>query len=292
MQCHIPRAYDTYQGVLDDPDVDAVWIALPNGLHEQWTTSALASGKHVLCEKPMGLSADQVRRMSAAARRSGRFLMEGFMWRFHPRIGRALSLIADHAIGQVRHIRVMYALRNPILDDPALAARSIRLKPELGGGALADLGSYCADALRLFAGAPAVTVRSRASTEGGHPVETSVTAEVDFANGVTGQMYASMETPTGARLEIFGTAGSIRIAPAFRLREESGDVTLSVQTGSGRTLETLPFENQYVLEAEHFARVVTEGEAPLIPLAHSLETARITDAIRASWSDGETAVAR
>ncbi|GAB3597061.1 Gfo/Idh/MocA family protein [Microbacterium tumbae] len=282
----LPRAHGDYRDLLADPEVDAVFIAVPNAMHEEWTIAALEAGKHVLCEKPLGMSADEVRRMAEAARRSDRVLMEGFMWRFHPRIQRVMELLADGAIGEVRLIRVTYALRNPILDDAALAAASIRLRPDLGGGALADLGSYCADALRLFAGADPVRVRSSASAPGGHPVETSVTGEIDFANGATGQLYASMETPAGAHLEIFGTAGSIRMSPAFRLRESGGDVAIRLRTSAGKSVETLPFQNQYRLEVEHFGRVVRGDEAPRIPLDDSLGTARLTDAIRRSWTEG------
>ena len=278
------RAYGSYEELLADPRVDAVYIALPNSLHREWTLAALAAGKHVLCEKPLGLSASEVRDISAAATATGLVVMEAFMWRFHPRTRRAQELVDSGSIGEVQSIQTSYTVLSQAIADPAQAATSIRFKPELGGGALGDLGCYCIDGLRLFAGSPPVEVSSRRTGWPGTDVETTTWGEMRFANGTIGQFFASMEGAGGTHIEVIGTTGRLRLQTAFRLPPTLETVTLEVTTDGETTTETFPNLNQYRLEAEHFASLVLDGESPRIPLADSLENALALDAVRRSWA--------
>jgi D-xylose 1-dehydrogenase (NADP+, D-xylono-1,5-lactone-forming) len=143
----IPRAYGSYEALLADPDVEVVYISLPNSLHVEWTVRALEAGKHVLCEKPLSRRAAEVERTFDVAEREGRLLMEAFMYRHHPQTRRLVELVADGAVGQVRVIRAAFGF---VATDPG----NIRLNARLDGGALMDVGCYCVSGARLIAGEP------------------------------------------------------------------------------------------------------------------------------------------
>jgi predicted dehydrogenase len=287
------RAYDSYDELLSDPDVDAVYNALPNALHKEWTVAALRAGKHVLCEKPMGLTADEVREMTAAAREAGCALMEGFMWRFHPRIERVLGLLSDGAVGEVRLVRATYTfdlaaagdVRSGTVDD------DLRLNSALGGGALTDLGSYCASGMRTYSGRRPVSVNSWRRIAPGRHVETATGGEIQFDNGVAGQFYAALDVPGGGHVEIVGTGGRIRMANAFRIRAAQGPFLIEIQRPDGSWVtESSPFVDQYELELDHFAAVVLDGVPQLITPTDSLANALTLESIRKSWDVGPVQV--
>lgn len=286
-------AYGSYEELLGDPDVDVVYNPLPNTLHKDWTVAALRAGKHVLCEKPMGMSAEEVREMASAARAASRHLMEGFMWRFHPRVARVRELIADGAVGELRLVRATYTfdlaaardVRSGSVDD------DIRLDAAMGGGALTDLGSYCVNGMRTYSGGRPVSVRSKRSSAPGRQVETTVSGDITFDNGVVGQFFAALDVPGGGHVEVLGTGGRIRMANAFRIRAAQAPFDIEIQRLDGGWItETVPFLDQYELEVEHFASVVLDGAPQLVTPADSLENALTLDAIRRSWNEGEVQV--
>ncbi|GMV05118.1 MAG: hypothetical protein AMXMBFR53_13980, partial [Gemmatimonadota bacterium] len=157
----IPRALGSYEALVEDPEVDALYVPLPNSLHREWTVRAARAGKHVLCEKPLALTEAECREMAAVAEEHGTLLMEAFMYRFHPRTERVLALVREGALGPIRAIRSAFTFRLTRPDN-------IRLRPELGGGALMDVGCYCVNASRTLAGAEPAEVQAQANwTEGG-----------------------------------------------------------------------------------------------------------------------------
>jgi predicted dehydrogenase len=288
-----PAAYDSYRGVLDDPEVDAVYVAVPNALHGDWAVAALQAGKHVLCEKPMAMSAADVRRMNAAASSAGRVLMEAFMWRFHPRVEKVLAMLADGALGEIRLVRATYTfdlaaagdVRSGAVDD------DLRLSPGLGGGVVSDLGSYCVSGMRTYAGGRPVSVRSWSHAAPGRSVETTASGQVTFDNGVTGQFYAALDVPGGGQVEILGTGGRIRMSNAFRIRAAQAPFDIERQFPDGTwTTESTPFQDQYEAEIDHFAAVVLDGVPQRITPMDALDNALTLDAIRQSWSTGEVTV--
>ncbi|MFH5822421.1 Gfo/Idh/MocA family protein [Georgenia sp. AZ-5] len=289
-----PSAYGSYEELLADPAVDAVYNALPNALHKEWTVKALAAGKHVLCEKPMGMTAEEVREMADAARAAGRVLMEGFMWRFHPRVARVRELVDGGRVGQVRLVRTTYTfdlaaagdVRSGSVDD------DIRLDPTLGGGALTDLGSYCVSGLRVYARSRPTRAVGHRSSAAGRRVETQISGEVTFAGGVVGQFFAALDLPGGGHVEILGTGGRIRMANAFRIRPSQGPFAIEISTPDGTwTQEPVPYLDQYELELQHFVSVLLDGADPMVTLEDSLENARTLEAIRSSWTDGPVDIA-
>jgi len=280
------RAHDSYRAVVEAPDVDAVYVALPNAEHREWVLAALAAGKHVLCEKPLGMSAAETRELADAARAAGRVLLEGLMWRHGARVRRVRELLRDGAIGELRHVRVRYAVRSRGLDDPAVASSTFRFSRALGGGALADLGCYCADAALLFAGGAPESVEAWRRVPAGAEVETAVDARLAFADDVVVHLFATMESPGGSVVELLGTGGRIALPTAFRTRPADAPLRVEIAGAAGTRVERSAFEDLYARELEHVARIVHEDAAPVVPLAESVRTAAVLDDIRAAWVGG------
>jgi predicted dehydrogenase len=278
------RAASSYRALVEDPEIDVVYVALPNAVHAEWAIAALEAGKHVLCEKPLGMTEAEARAMTEAARAHGRVLVEGFMWRQNPRVQRIRELLGEGALGEPRHLRARYAVRSAALDDPAIAASTFRLSPQLGGGALADLGCYCVDALLLAADREPLSVTSTRTSLPGLEIETTVAAQLDFPGGAVGQLYATMEAPGRSELEILGTRGRIRMPAAFRTRPSDERLELELELGGTRTHETWPYESQYGAEIAHLEAVILDGAPPLVTLEESVRTARTVDRIRSRWA--------
>ena len=202
----VPRAYGSYEELLADPEVDAVYIPLPNELHRTWVTAAADAGKHVLCEKPLALDAAEARAMVAHCRARGVVLMEAFMWRHQPRTAALRRMVAEGVIGELRLVRSSFSF--PI--DPG----DWRLDPQRGGGALWDVGCYGVSTVRLFAGAEPETIKALARF-GPTDVDLSLSAALRFPNGVLGQLDCSFEQPFRCTYELIGTRGVIEVPDAY-----------------------------------------------------------------------------
>lgn len=267
------RAVDSYAALLRDPDVEAIYLSLPNTLHAEWTIRALQAGKHVLCEKPLAPTLTEVQRMIATARATGRVLMEAFMYRCHPRHQRALSLVADGAVGAVRCVRATYTYR---LDN---AGSDIRGDPDLGGGALLDVGCYCVDAILALIAQEPVRVAANVLTRSERGVDLRTSGVLTFEDGCVGQFFCSLDTFGAAELDILGERGRLRLSHAFRLKPSSAPLELHIETPSGSSVESFPYANQYVAQAEAFAQSVRTGAPLVVPLADSERTAAVLTAL-------------
>jgi predicted dehydrogenase len=247
----LPRAYGKYQGLIKDPEIDAVYIPLPNELHEPWVIAAADAGKHVLCEKPLALDAVQARRMVEHCRSCGVILMEAFMWRHQPRTGALRRLLAEGAIGELRLVRSSFSFPIDLGDW--------RLDPARGGGALWDVGCYGVSTARLFAGAEPASIVAQARF-GLTGVDVSLTAGLRFPDGVLGLIDCSFEQPFRCTFELVGSLGTIDVPDAYlppvqpiaRLRRGDGP------------WEELTFDgtDQYGAMVDVFAQAVTEGRLP------------------------------
>ena len=195
----LENSFGSYADLIASDAVDAVYVALPNALHPEWTARALAAGKHVLCEKPFAATRADAERMVAAARAAGRVVTEGFMWRLHPQTALARRLLAEGAIGRLAHVRAALRITAP--------AGDVRRSVDLAGGALADLGCYCASAMRLFGGEPS-RVSAEAVFEG---VDVRFAAVLRLPDGVLGTFDVALDLPRADELELIGTEGSLTI---------------------------------------------------------------------------------
>ena len=246
----IPVAHGSYEALLADPAIDAIYNPLPNGLHGVWTIRALRAGKHVLCEKPFTANAEEARAVAAAAQQTGRFVMEAFHWRYHPLAARMLEILASGEIGELRHVEAH-------LCAPILNTKDIRYQADLAGGAAMDMGSYVLHFVRTFGGAePRVTgARPKLLAPG---VDRAMDIALAFPNGATGRAVCSMRSwrLLDASGRIDGTRGRLRIlnpwAPHLFHR-------LRVETPAGSRSERVAGRATYTHQLEAFVRAVREG---------------------------------
>ena len=266
----LERSYGSYEGLLADPDVEAVYVSLPNSLHVEWTLRALEAGKHVLVEKPFSKHPDQVEDAFDRADAAGLVLSEGFMWRHHPQTRRLIELIDAGVAGRVRIVRTTFAF--DLATERGTA--DTRFDPALDGGALMDVGCYCLSGLRLVAGEP---VRARGEQViGPSGVDVVFTGSLAFSNGVVGHFDCSFVVPRRAALEVVGEEASILVPDPFTPRTLGLDVLRP-----GAEPERIPVDpaNSYRLELENIGAAIS-GEAPLLlGREDAVGQARVLDAL-------------
>jgi xylose dehydrogenase (NAD/NADP) len=244
----VPLAHGGYQELIDDPEVEAVYIPLPNELHKAWVLAAADAGKHVLCEKPLALDAAEARALVEHCRARGVVLMEAFMWRHQPRTAALRRLVDEGAIGELRLVRSSFSFSI----DPG----DWRLDRARGGGALWDIGCYGVSTARLFAGSEPESIRARAHF-GPTGVDLSLTACLRFPGGVLGLIDCSFEQPFRCAYELVGSRGVIEVPDAY-LPPARPTARLRVDD-SARDLD-FEGQNQYAGMVDAFARAVRDGE--------------------------------
>lgn len=262
----------TYEDVLAAPDVDVVYISLPNSLHAPWAIRAAEAGKHILCEKPLAPTVHDCEAMVAAAQRHGVHLVEAFMYRHHPRWTIVQGIIASGKIGAVRLLRATFAFH---LSD----RRNIRLRPELQGGALQDVGCYCVNVARWFLGEPK-RVRGIAADVQGVGVDTHSAAVLEYESGALAVLTCSFETTGQQVVEIVGERGRIEVEAAF---VSFDDTRIHIVDADGERVEVVPAADAYALEVAAMGRLIREGTPPLT----SASDAALTQAVIAAWRSGE-----
>ncbi len=272
---HIPqvRIYGAYESLLEDPEIEAVYIPLPNSMHAEWSMRALEAGKHVLCEKPLAVTAQQGRTMVEAARANDRLLMEAFMYRFHPQILWALEQVRAGRIGTVRLVHASFSFNIMIPARP----HDIRLQASLAGGSLMDVGCYPVNFCRaVFAHSPSV-VAARVYKPDDTQVELAANAVLDFGDGRFGLIDSSFNLPARQVAEIHGEDGSISIPLPFTPLDAEVEVVLSLD---GQTIhQHIARVDQYRLEVEHFGASVRSGTQPTLSLAETIENLATIEAI-------------
>jgi predicted dehydrogenase len=276
--------HDSYEALLADDQIDAIYNPLPNGLHGAWTLKALAKGKHVLCEKPFTANAAEAERVAEAAAASGLVVMEAFHWRYHPMAARMLEIIASGELGEVRRIEAALCFPLPRFKD-------IRWQLPLAGGALMDAGCYPIHMVRTLAASEPEVVRASAKlhSEG---VDRRMEAEFTFADGRTGGILASMWSSTLLRMRVLvtGTQATMKvfnpIAPHTYNR-------VSVSGSKGKRHERVKGAATYDYQLEAFRAAVQEGASTLTPPSDAVANMRVIDAIyvaaglkpRPAWSE-------
>ena len=271
----IGRVHDSYEEVLADPDVEAVYIALPNALHVDWSVRALEAGKHVLCEKPLSRHPQEVERAFDAADSAGRVLAEGFMWRHHPQARRLVELLPR--IGALRLVRASFSFP---LSDPG----DVRLSRELEGGALMDVGCYCVSGSRLVAGEPLEV--SAFEVIGGDGVDARLAATLRFEGDVLGHLDCALDSANRHELEVTGWDGTLVLADPWHSREPV--IELHAADGSVEHVE-VDREDPYACELRDFAAAVAGEREPLLGRDDALGQARTIAALYESAATGRPA---
>ena len=255
----IPRALASYEDMLSDPEIDVVYISLPNSMHAEWTIKAAAAGKHVLCEKPLAISVDEVDAITAAASRASVVVAEAFMYRHHPQTLKVQQLISSGDIGQLRVIRggFTFNIANP---------EDVRLNSALGGGSIWDVGCYPISYARAVVGVDPLQVFGWQVT-GASGVDEVFTGQMCFANGAYAQFDSGFRSPERMFMEFVGSAGTITLPNAFK----PGIDAEIVFRREGGAPEPIGVKGQdlYLGEIEDMADAVLNGKGPRISLADS-----------------------
>ncbi len=275
----IPRHYGSYEALIEDPEIDAVYIPLPNSLHREWAIKAAERKKHVLCEKPLALSVEEGLEMQAAADRHGVRLMEAFMYRFHHRTQRLVEMARGGTVGDLRVIRSAFTFRLTRPDN-------IRLRADLGGGALLDVGCYCVDLSRRLAGMLPVEAQAWATT-GPTGVDTQFAGSLRFENGLIAQFDCALDIERREFVEVVGSDGILFADQAFVAGP--GNVEIVERHGRGAEVKhAFAGEDSYQRMIEHFGDAVLADEPVRYGAADATGTMAIVEALqRSAEASGE-----
>jgi predicted dehydrogenase len=266
----IARVHESYQALIADPDIDAIYNPLPNGLHGKWTRAALAAGKHVLCEKPFTANAAEAREIADLAAKSDRVVMEAFHYRYHPLTLRAEQIIASGVLGKLERVEAALCFPLPKFSD-------IRYNYSLAGGALMDAGCYAVHMVRTFGGPTPEVVSAQAKLRNPQ-IDRAMTAELRFAAGHTGQVRCSMWSSRLLEISarVVGDRGELKlfnpVTPHFFHR-------LSVRSTDGNRVERFPRRPSYAYQLDAFAGAVLRGEPVKTPPSDAVENMAVIDAI-------------
>ncbi len=289
---NIPRSHSSYEALLADREVDAVYISLPNALHCQWTVAAARAGKHVLCEKPLATSVAEVDEMADVARKQGIVLQEAVMMRYHPQTLELQKRLAAGIIGDVRLIRGLFSFNLDKLGD-------IRLDPALGGGSIWDLGSYPVSFMRTMLRAEPIEVHGwRHDDQGG--VDLSFAGHLRFASGTWAQFFSSFQTAPYAHVDLLGSSGRIAldlpylnkvgVSSEIRIWRSGGNHASGTFGDSPSTVEeelvTYDNVNAYENEIEAMVASILDGAEPVVPLSDSRGNVATLAALCASAREG------
>jgi xylose dehydrogenase (NAD/NADP) len=290
----IPRRHASYEALLADGAVEAVYVSLPNAMHHEWTIKALRAGKHVLCEKPLATGAVESEEMFDVAARMGRVLVEAFMYRAHPLTHEVVAVLARGEIGALRLIRTSFCYRTSKISG------NIRFDPSLAGGALMDVGSYCINFARHCAGCEPVEV-SAAAIKHVSGVDELTVGTMRFPTGVLSTFTCGMGVQADNTAYVCGTDGYIEVPvpwkpPAVGARlsvvqavppRQDAAVATSKVAGSGprRTIEVNAGKDVYALEADDFAASVFDGKPPMVSRDETVGNMRVLDEMRRQMSE-------
>jgi predicted dehydrogenase len=264
----VARVHASYEALIADPDLDAVYNPLPNGLHGRWTRAALAAGKHVLCEKPFTANAAEAREIAELAAKSDRVVMEAFQYRYHPLTLRAQQIVASGELGKLERVEAALCLLLPKFSD-------IRYDYSLAGGATMDLGCAAVHMVRTFGGSSPEVVSAQAKLRGSR-VDRAMTAQLRFAAGHTGRVRCSLWSSDLLQLsaKVVGENGELRVlTPVAPFRR------LSVRSADGNRVERFPGRSSYAYQLDAFAGAVLRGDPVKTTPKDSIENMTVVDAI-------------
>jgi predicted dehydrogenase len=262
----IPAAYGSYEELLADPSIDAVYNPLPNHLHVPWSIRAAEAGKHVLCEKPLGMNTSEAETLIQARDRTGLKIGEAFMIRVHPQWLRARQIVQSGEIGDLSAMHCVFSYFNR-------DAANVRNVPEYGGGALMDVGCYAIHASRWFFAAEPRRVSARIDRDPEFGVDHTVSGLLDFPGGQA-LFTVSMQMNPFQRVQFFGTKGDVEIEIPFNAPPDR-ETRIFVRAGAVQRTEAFPICDQYTLQGDAFARAILHNEEPPVPLEDARANMRV-----------------
>ena len=276
----IPQAYASYDALIEAPDVDAVYIPLPNDLHAEWTLRAADAGKHVLCEKPLAMSSIQAQEMVDGCAEAGVKLQEAFMYRHHPTWVEAMRLVESGALGTVHAVQSFFSYYN---DDPS----NIRNRVENGGGAIMDIGCYSINLSRMIFGSEPIDVEATVRRDPVMGIDTTTSAAMSFPSGGQASFTCSIRSEEYQRVHIVGTGGRIEIEIPFNIPPDI-DTRIFVTAGGDPPVapatETVvfPAADQYTIQAEGFARAILDDTPVPVDPSDAVANMRVIERVLGS----------
>lgn len=267
---NIPKAYESYEELLQDPTIDAVYIPLPNHLHKEWVIKAAKSGKHVLCEKPAALTALETLEMVQVCRENNVKWMEAFMYQFHPQHERVREVIASGEIGKVKLMRASFSFYMTERES------NIRMKKDMGGGSIYDVGCYCIHAIRNILHTEPIEMTVNAEIDPVSGVDISANGYFKLKNGTHAIFDSSFDMSFRHEYEVIGENGMIRVPRAFRPDVNDGEGLIIVQTDKGERTERI-VGDIYLLQAEHLSRCILENHDPSYTSENTLQNMKVIE---------------
>lgn len=256
---NIEKTYDSYEKLLNDPDIDAVYIPLPNHLHKKWVIAAAKKGKHILCEKPAAINATEFIEMQKVCSEHDVLFMEAFMYFFHPQHERVRQIIDSGEIGEITYAQAGFSFYIEEEDK----AENIRLSDKKGGGSIYDVGCYAIHALRNVLDSEPKSVHVHTLTDETYHVDTDVVGYLTFENGVRATFDASFNLAMRHEYRLFGTEGSIVVPRAYRPDIYGGEAQIIVEKGN-KTRTEIVNGDQYKNQVEHISQAILAGEQQTI----------------------------
>lgn len=275
---NIPKYFSSYQELLDDPEINAVYIPLPNNLHKEWVIKTAEAGKHILCEKPAALTSDEVREMSDACNSNNVLFMEAFMYQFHPQHQKVKRLISEGVIGEVNLMRAHFSA---FVDK---ASGNFRLYREMGGGSVYDVGCYCIHAFRNILNSEPSEIFARSQPNADFDIDMTTTVSMLMDNGIQTVFDCSFEQPYREKYEVVGNKGTIEVLYPFR-PDLHGTGIINVINGNGNKAEYRVDGNQYVLQVEHFSKCILSGQQPQYTVENTINNMKVIDAVHRSLEE-------
>lgn len=274
---NIPRAFGSYEELLADPDVDVIYNPLPNSLHAEWTIKTAQAGKHILCEKPLANTIEEVDAMTDAAQKAGVVLMEAFMYRHHPQTLKVKELVDSGAIGRLQKVRGAFTFSIANEDD-------VRLNASLGGGSIWDVGCYPISYARLIIGSEPLEVFGWQIKGEQSGVDESFFGQMRFADDVYAQFDSGFRTPFRSHIELSGDKGTINIPKPFQPYENE---KIILKAGDQEEVITIPGEHLYRGEVENMADAILDGKPTGMSLADSRNNVATIQALLHSAEKGQ-----
>ncbi|WP_026699808.1 Gfo/Idh/MocA family protein [Salibacterium aidingense] len=279
-QYDIPKAYENYEELLDDPEIDIVYIPLPNGLHAKWVKEAAKRGKHVLCEKPAALTAEEAQDMIRFCEESNVLFMEALMYQFQPQYQRVKEIIASGEIGEVKLMRSSFTFMLEELEG------NIRMSRALGGGSLYDIGCYCIHAIRHILDSEPVKVYAAEERHPEYGVDMSAVVTMTMRNGVNAYFDCGMNMTERNTYEVVGTKGTIEGAAAY-VPQPDGECRLTITNENMETREENISGYYYTIGVEYLSNCVINGMKPEFKPENTIKNMKVLDACHESLNKGK-----
>jgi predicted dehydrogenase len=281
---NVARAYGSYEELVSDPEIEAIYNPLPNNLHVSWSIKAARAGKHVLCEKPIAMNADEAEELAKVQRETGKLVAEAYMVRYHPQWDAVVELIQSGRIGKVRAVQTAFSYTNTDLGN-------IRNQKDVGGGALYDIGGYAINTARLIFGSEPQRVAGVCERDPNSGCDALTSALLDFGNGQASFVVGTQHVPY-QRVHVYGTKGHIEVEIPFNAPydrpckvyvdegfEGGPDFTVKQSSDERRELLPLPAANQYTRQWQAFSEAIRDGRPIHNDIQSAVANMRVIDAI-------------